>query len=173
MKLIISLRTLVGCAFAAALLTACRTNDRCRGMMCPTGNICDKDDGICHPCPSGYEGVDCKTESRTRLLGTWNARDEERPNSYQKCAYKPEILQGSAINEVIIQKFSGVATGLVKAFVTDTTFTIPEQDPGGDGFRYVGSGHYSKKDGRLYLIYTFKYPPDRNLEWTYDCMWFK
>ena len=55
--------------FSTALFTSCN-QDKCKDTVCKNGGTCNETDGSCN-CPVGYEGSNCDTESRTKLIGSF------------------------------------------------------------------------------------------------------
>lgn len=53
--------------FASTIMTSCNP-DACKDVVCNNGGTCT--DGTCS-CPSGFEGANCDTESRTKLIGAY------------------------------------------------------------------------------------------------------
>ena len=54
-------------AFSAITYTACN-KDECKDVVCQNGGTCSE--GNC-TCPTGFEGTNCETLSRDKMLGTY------------------------------------------------------------------------------------------------------
>jgi len=65
-------------AFGAITYTACN-KDECKDVVCQNGGTCSE--GNC-TCPTGYEGTNCETLSRTKFIGTWTGSDICTINTY-------------------------------------------------------------------------------------------
>ncbi len=130
------LRNLALCAFLA--VTALSTLSGCK-----------KDDA---ECPLGYEGKDCKTESRAKFLGSWAARDEI---GTKVLIYPVVISAGSSINTVIIGGISKdfFDNNVVAVVSNDGTFTINEQSPDANGdYKISGTAEFSAD--KIYINYS-------------------
>lgn len=55
--------------FSTVLFTACN-GDKCKDVVCNNGGTCSATDGSCM-CAAGFEGGNCDTESRTKILGNY------------------------------------------------------------------------------------------------------
>ena len=58
-------------AFSATLITSCN-QDECKDIVCANGGTCSN--GNC-ACPSGYEGAQCQTLSRTKFIGVYSGTE--------------------------------------------------------------------------------------------------
>jgi len=58
--------------FSTVIYSSCSKKDKCDDIECKNGGSCN--DGVCK-CPLGYEGVNCETASKSKFLGSFNAKD--------------------------------------------------------------------------------------------------
>lgn len=118
-----------------------------------TMTSCTKD----KTCDAGYEGSDCKTEVRTKFLGTWTANDKTGTST--TLVYTVPVSVGSTVTSILIgNKFSDdFFTNNITATVSGTTFTIPEQTPDGSA-SYKVKGEGSIANGKITINYTLTQP---------------
>jgi hypothetical protein len=114
-----------------------------------TMTSCTKD----KTCDLGYEGSDCKTEERTKFLGTWTAADVTGSTSIP---YSVAVVSGTAINAITIANtFSGsfFANPINATVTSSTAFNIPEQTPdSGSDYKVKGDG--TNSNGKIAITYT-------------------
>jgi len=115
-------------AFSAMTLTSCKKDDE--------------------SCPVGYEGSDCKTESRTKFAKTWschwvNVADATKNGDYTCTIYATP----TTVTQVVIDKtfFESLFNNNINATLTDAnSISIPTQTPDGSINPSIqGSGTYS------------------------------
>jgi len=88
-------------AVAALSFTSCK--DECKDVNCANGGTCDA--GVCS-CPSGYEGELCETETRAKILGTYQV--SENCDSTGSATYNVTITAASSdVTKVLISPFGG------------------------------------------------------------------
>lgn len=96
-------------------------------------------------CDEGYEGTDCKTEVRAKMLGDYNATESK--NGGANYSYSGSIVTSSAdVTEVFINRMPNGTNFFntnVKATVSGNTLTIANQEPDHDGYSISGSGEFN------------------------------
>lgn len=65
-------------AFSAITYTSCN-KDECKDVVCKNGGTCVS--GKCS-CATGYEGTNCETVSRTKMVGSWSGSDACTSGTY-------------------------------------------------------------------------------------------
>lgn len=122
------------------------------GMTTMTFTSCQDDE----VCPNGYEGKDCATEVRTKFLGTYAASDIDQDGDTY--TYTTSIAKDATdVTKMNIGNFSGLFDGTVTATtLSGYSFTIPNQEPDGDGYTVSGSGTIS--DNTISVSYTITQP---------------
>ena len=129
------------------------------GMSVLTLSSCSKDED----CPAGMEGKNCDIETRTPMLGTYNATDKET-GSGDVFTYSPAITTNATVTIVNISKFSDfyvgsgeIVTSNISKSGNNIAFSIPSQKP--DGLYEVsGSGDFNSSTNKITLTYTLKSP---------------
>lgn len=99
-----------GLTFGIASLNSC--TDACKDVVCQNGGTCV--DGSCD-CAAGYEGTNCETETRAKILGTFQV--EENCTVTGPAQYNVTISSSSAdVLNVIVTPFGGYtgASGTLK-----------------------------------------------------------
>ena len=71
-KIKIGLFVAVLAVIGALFVSHSCTKDPCEDVVCQNGGTCA--DGKCN-CAAGYEGTNCETEWRTKLIGTFNGTE--------------------------------------------------------------------------------------------------
>jgi hypothetical protein len=137
--------------FSAVTYSSC-DNDKCKAIVCAYGGVCSE--GTCL-CPSGYEGPQCETITRTRYLGTWIvSEDGTLTNAAQ---YPISVEMGANITELSIKNFRNLPLSTpVSAFVKDDTMYINDQTIDGNHFLGVGYLQFDKfhgEHGKLVVRY--------------------
>ena len=140
-------------AFSAVTFSSCK-EDKCKAIVCAYGGVCS--DGICL-CPSGYEGNQCETITRTRYLGVWHVTED---GTYSNATqYTVSVQPGANISELRIKNFRNSFTDEVQAFVKGDTLTIPNQTINNrtvKGFGYIVDDKYYGANGKIVLRYVVK-----------------
>ena len=130
-------------AFSAMTYTSCN-KDECKDVVCQNGGTCNE--GIC-ACATGYEGTNCETEIRGKVIKTWTAKDMNISDNSTVPTYNSAITKGTNITDILISDFSDeFFANDVKATVSGNTITIPSQDPDNDGYKVAGTGTYNTTD---------------------------
>jgi len=151
--------------FAMFSLFSCK--DKCKDVIClngatcndgecicPTGfsgplcsvSVCDEcENGNCSPntgacdCYAGYEGVNCQTETRSKVFGVYNITPYENQCTDDLAgfasgdqnigAYTLTVSAGiDGVNSLVLEGYSGDNTYTIKATLnTDNSFNIPSQ----------------------------------------------
>lgn len=129
------------------------------GMSAITFSSCSKSED----CPVGLEGKNCDIETRTPMLGTYNATDM-RTGSTDVYTYSPTITTNATVTVVNISKFGDFFTGnneIVTSNIAKSgdniSFTIPSQKPDGV-YEVSGSGDFNAKTKTITITYTLKSP---------------
>jgi len=142
-------------AFTAVTSSSC-SEDKCKAIVCAYGGVCT--DGQCL-CPSGYEGPQCETITRTRYLGIWNITED---GTYSNAAqYSIAVEKGPNLSEVRIKNFRNLFVDEVQAFVKGDTITIPNQTINGNkiyGFGYITDEKYYGDNGKIVMRYVVTDP---------------
>lgn len=142
--------TLAG--FTAVTLNACK-EDKCKGIVCAYGGVCQ--DGRCL-CPAGYEGPQCETVNRDRYKGTWQVAEDGTVSS--EALYPVTIENGPLLTEIVIKSlYNHALGGDVRATVLGDTLTIPTQiinDYTVKGTGLLLDDIYYGKHGRLEVRYS-------------------
>lgn len=108
--------------FSATVFTACK-EDKCKGIVCAYGGVCQ--DGRCL-CPSGYEGPQCETINRDRYKGTWQVAEDGTVSS--ESLYPISIENGVEMTDLTIKSlYNNALGGNVKAKIKGDTLIIPSQ----------------------------------------------
>ena len=88
-------------AVAALSFTSCK--DECKDVTCANGGTCDA--GVCS-CPSGYEGDLCETETRAKIIGTYQVSED--CGTTGAATYNVTITAASSdVTKVLISPFGG------------------------------------------------------------------
>jgi len=109
-------------------------------------------------CDAGYEGTDCKTESRAKFYKSWLAT-ETKTGSSTPSTFSVTIGSGSTtdVTKISIGNFSDVFVNDVTATVDGDKFTIPSQNPDADRYTIVsGTGTYNKSTKQIAIDYSVK-----------------
>ncbi len=109
---------LVLIVFAAATWLSCN-KDRCVTMSCYNGGVCHN--GLC-TCSSGYEGVNCSTESRQKFLGNWQQNGGS--GTLQGLQFAVSLTGGLTANSINIINFDNEFTQPVTGSVISTDSLI-------------------------------------------------
>lgn len=88
-----------------------------------TFTSCSKDDEVC---PTGYEGSDCKTLSRTKFIGSWKGSEQ--------CS------TGDDNYTIVISAGSGSELSIIYNNVYNQQFTATGNITGTNGFTFEGTG---------------------------------
>lgn len=98
-------------------------------------------------CDAGYEGSDCKTQVRTKFIGSYTASDSKNGGSSQNYPTTITAGTGTDVTEVLITRVTpsqgGFFTNYVKGKVSGTTLTIANQNPDADAYTIDGSATIS------------------------------
>ena len=137
--------------FTAVTISSCK-EDKCKAIVCAFGGVCT--DGICL-CPSGYEGPQCETITRTRYLGPWIVTEDGTLTDAAQ--YTVSVEKGVNINELRIKNFHNLFVKEVSAFVKGDTLYIPQQELENQN-TVIGSGYITEDKfygthGRLVIKY--------------------
>lgn len=140
--------------FAVALLfmfTTCK-KDPCKDVICLNAGTCVL--GICD-CLTGYEGDDCGTESRSKILGTYEVTDD--------CSLSGTTIfnvivtkSGTSVTDILISNFYNQFQQSVVATVDGNVITIADQDPDGNSFTVGGSGTYDSSTSSITFSYSIE-----------------
>ncbi len=117
MRKIKNLMAIFSLAFGLFIMSAC---DPCKDVECVHGE-CEEGDCICN---TGYEGVDCATEMRTKFLGTYTITDSCEPQSRNSTI----TTSTTAVTKVIISNIiDATLGGNAIADIDGNTISIAEQ----------------------------------------------
>jgi len=129
-------------------------------------------------CEPGYEGSDCKTEVRTKILGNYSA--SESKNGGASYSYSGSVLTSSGdIQEIFINRIpngTGFFNTNVKATIDGNAITISNQNPDGDDYYITGNGSFSSgSPSTITFTYTVTGPnnatPPVNITDSYTATW--
>ena len=129
------------------------------GMSALTMTSCGKNDKVCD---AGYEGKDCDIQTRTPMLGTYNATDVQTIGG-ATFTYNPAITTNNTVTVVNISKFGDFFTGaeLVTSNIAKSgdiiSFTIPNQKPDGV-YTVSGSGAFNISTKKITIEYSLTSP---------------
>jgi len=142
--------TLAG--FTAVTYTAC-SGDKCKGIVCAYGGLCN--DGACE-CLPGYEGVQCETINRGRFEDVWQVKEDGTLSN--ESLYALTIVDGPSAPDVMIQGlYNGGLGGDVSGFVRGDSLFINDQNINGYNIKGVGlltDDLYYGKHGRIDVYYS-------------------
>ena len=162
----IPFRTIVISSFATlatffSMVYVSCNRDKCRTVVCAHGGVCNG--GAC-TCPTGYEGSNCETVSRNKFLGNWMVYEK---GSITLAAQYPVSIEATTDNptttpvNLVIKNFYNYFTTPVKAYVTNDSLYIPNQQYEGKvlfgiGYIYtnVTYGQYGAIEMRYEIIDT-------------------
>jgi hypothetical protein len=150
--------------FGTVVYTSC-TKDACKGVTCLNGGTCSG--GTC-TCPTGYEGANCETTSRTKIIKIWSASDTKVGGAALP-TYSSNIVGGTAIADVKISNFSGLFINDVNGSLNGNTITVVNQVPDNDTFSVSGTGTYDAVSKKITWSYTITNP--RNVAISYTGNW--
>lgn len=101
-------------AFGAVTFTSCN-KDECKDVNCNTGT-CNESDGSC-TCPTGFEGANCETLTRSKFVGTWTGTDKCSLRDYNVTL---KISAASSEVEALIENPGGFGSNVtITGKVTD------------------------------------------------------
>ncbi len=140
-------------AFSAITYTSC-SKDECKDVTCVNGTCIG---GACS-CPTGYEGTQCQTESRTKFIHQYTV------NASCQASYVANITAGtgSDVTQVVISNLANMnsaagTTTTVTATVNGNEITIPEQNVVGfTSATITASGSGTIANGVITMNYTVK-----------------
>jgi len=138
--------------FTAVTYTACK-EDKCKGIVCAYGGVCNEGRCLCLP---GYEGVQCETINRDRYKGVWQVAEDGTLSS--ESLYSVSIENGEAMTDILVKRlYNDALGGDVVATIKGDTLTIPTQTLG--DYTIKGRGMllddiYYGKHGRLEVRYS-------------------
>jgi hypothetical protein len=122
------------------------------GFSAVTMTSCKGDDKTCE---AGYEGSDCKTESRTKFINASGWAAIETGSTSGSSAYAADILTSSTgVQTILIKNLWGTFNNVTVATVSGNSFTISRQSPDSDGFYVTGSGTINTSTGVITVNYT-------------------
>ncbi len=132
--------------FSNLALNSCN-RDKCKDVICAAGRECW--DGFCI-CPAGYEGENCDTVSRTKIIGNYFV-GENCPTSGSQNYYS-QITEGYQIEQVEISNIAN--SGLFcTANISENSILIPSQAVGGMQIEGQGSFNPQLNQITLYMDY--------------------
>lgn len=103
-------------------------------------------------CHLGYEGDGCLDESRDKFIGTYSGNESCNTGNY---SYEIAIQNGNNIVQLRIVGLYEVFAGPVWAELTDSvSFTIPYDEPDGNGVGISGSGQIDVANNQINMSYT-------------------
>jgi hypothetical protein len=125
--------------FAVLTINSCtpETIDPCEDVTCLNGGTCEL--GLCD-CATGYEGTECGTEVRAKLLGTWRTNNETC-TSGGPSTFDIIITTNSDVTKINISNLYNVGFSAVASVDANNAVTIASQ-PFGTG-NISGSGSLS------------------------------
>ncbi len=143
--------------FSTVLFSACN-QDKCKDVVCNNGGTCSATDGSCL-CAAGYEGTNCDTESRSKLIGNFLLSGSDNDGGTYT-----NLVTTTSTSAASKTKFN-INIGGVFIFTCTMTstssFTLDNTTIA--GFSYSGSGTYvgttlslsmTETDGVTTTIYT-------------------
>lgn len=122
--------------FSTVFFTSCN-QDKCKDVVCGNGGTCKEADGSCD-CAVGFEGTNCDTESRTKLIGTYLLSGSDNTGGTYS-----NLSTTTSVSAVDKKKFliNIASTFIFTCTMTGTNaFTIDNTTV--QGFNYTGNGTY-------------------------------
>ena len=102
-------------------------------------------------CDKGYEGSDCKTEVRTKIVATYKV--DETCSTTGHASYNVTISKSSTdVTKVLISPFGGYPSLTATVSVDGTALTVASQTLA--GYTYSGSGTINNSGATLTMTYT-------------------
>ncbi|MBK8724171.1 MAG: calcium-binding EGF-like domain-containing protein [Saprospiraceae bacterium] len=153
--------------FVAALMVcvtlfvmSCGTTDKCETVNCGANGVCV--DGTCN-CDAGYEGTNCSTVSRDKILGVWTVKTATcaidscgkiLPQDSNNCPtnYKVTFGAGNTISKFTASNwasFGAIGTGTFNASTNTMTFDTMTVTSGTQVSKVIGNGIYSADSIKL------------------------
>lgn len=123
--------------FSTVLFSSCN-QDKCKDVVCANGGTCSEVDGSC-TCATGFEGTDCSTESRTKLIGTFLLSGSDSDGgTYTNLSATTTVSSVSATKFIMNIASTFIFTCTMSGA---NSFTIDNVTL--SGFTYSGSGTYN------------------------------
>lgn len=157
---------------SGTLFTGC-VEDPCAETICFNNGSCNEIDGscdctgnftgpTCEDCAEGWQGTDCDEEipaESAAFVGTYNAEENcsDPDGTLSTLLYEAGITDSSTDPTLLnLSNFSdSFFEGLVTATVSDSSITIPNQEPDGDAWFVQGTGFLDPNvEGRIRMDYT-------------------
>ncbi|MCF8258204.1 MAG: hypothetical protein K9J06_11655 [Flavobacteriales bacterium] len=118
-------------AIGVMSFSACET-DACKDVNCGTNGTCV--DGDC-VCDTGYEGVSCQTEERTKFIGSYSVTEACTSGNY---TYSLTVTtSATGVDKIVAQNFGDYGVDLVGT-VDGSNVTFANQTVGGGTFSATG-----------------------------------
>lgn len=135
---------------AAITYSSCN-RDQCKSIVCANKGVCSG--GKC-TCPSGYEGSNCETVSRTKFLGNWHVF--EKGSVTNAAQYPISIEPTTQVTDVVIRNFYNYFRTPILGKVYGDTLYIPNQQYEGKvvfGIGYIYSNVTYGQYGSIVMRY--------------------
>jgi hypothetical protein len=128
-------------------ISSCK-EDACKDVTCLNGGTCN--DGTCD-CAAGYEGSNCGTLSRAKILGTYLVA--ETCSITGAASYSVTVTaSGTDETKVLITPFGGYNGVTGTASIDGNTLTIASQTQG--GYTFSGTGTINNNGASITMNYT-------------------
>ncbi len=136
----------------AGVYTSC-TPDPCKDVVCNNDGTCV--DGTCS-CATGYEGTDCSTLSRAKVIGVWDVANNSCAGSG---GWQVTIGAGSGDLDLTLANFShltclGAGITVNATMTGENTFDIPSQTLCSGNITISGSGTFNSATS-MTITYTY------------------
>ncbi|GEM_PF-191585 len=121
-------------------------------ISCPNGTF----DGTSCVCNDGYEGPDCSTLTRDKVIGNYLGSDDcDMTGTTQPYSTQIQADPSGAADAILIDGlWNTFFIQTIYATIDGSVITIPSQEPDQDGFFIEGTGTYA----------------DGTINWTYSVM---
>lgn len=148
-------------AFTAVVYTACK-KDRCNGVACKNGGVCDGGNCTCLP---GFEGDSCQNYSRDKFITNFNGGDScgASWSDTVYMQYPIRFLTVAAKNQMMMKNILNIAAdSALCTMVTTDSFIF---NGANNSITYRGSG--KMRNDSLWMSYAVQFDTSN-----YTCKYF-
>lgn len=122
-----------------------------------------------YTCPDGWEGPECATESREKLIGIWSGNDTLTETEPIK--YYGYVAKGKTVTQLYLWDFANTTNTLIKGDMSGVIITIPLQKLD-DTLLVQGTGILDTVTGRPRISWTYQLLTD-SASYSYRGVWRK